>query len=407
MKNGVILNHWGGVPRCAQPSLCTLKTTAESVVLTHYDKAASFAAVLSDTEIFWHLKKLGYRIAIVGPTGMHKSPGPPRVFPGEHLPDACTTLQPDVDYCSAHADELEENALCHDARVLEEARHFVQQAGPQPFLIIVNLLSCRDVDRLRVGSVNPLVNVCTLSPCAAQDPRIIPKCLHSRPLGEFGQQLAQADLELHGEPPTTRVEENYYASLLGATLRTLSELEPYTAALLDCCDAEVAVTCTHSLAIGEHGIRGGMSPTHVCSETFWSTTCADVTPRQGLQQNLAEFAAAISNDTLRLPEEVQRTIGPGFSRRLCHVHERKYSIVESSEGDLIAVFDGDADPHETTNILPVVTHLKPHFQGKRSRAPKQPDPSPTARLAQEAKPLSTSAAKNLRQKESRLNKLHR
>lgn len=449
--NGILINHWGGIPRCVQSQVCRFDNSKDGTLLSSYDKDSSFQNMFN-TSLIEHLQKEGYYVLVLGVSSMLHKVHVAKAY--DVLPDMVSMIT-NVDYCSPPLLTYEGNSFDHDKRVLQEAEELVQRA-PSPFFMIINLLSCRDVDRMRMETnKSPKVNVSTLPVSVIDDPRTIPSCLSSRPLGSLGDSIRKKDQEKHGESNTTSVDEVYYYSLLSATQRYLDRLEPCITTFLDSIpiNTEVAITCTHSLAIGEHGIRGGASPTHVCSETIWSTSVNHIPLHEQLEQNMHDFVRHISNSgTIYNCERQLMTCNDMYSRCVLFIQERKYSIVVTRQGELVAVFDADSDVHETDNIVGSCSLLKPQFiqhyksikeqnvpsSPQRPRLEVVPSPRPppitvssptesdftapqpvsptpstlttistTSRRPSRKQTTDATALKNLRQKESRLNKMHR
>lgn len=393
MSSVVILNHWGGVPRVLHDTVCSSQGSWVSEVvcpllLTHYDPGNAFGRFLGGVDDdgricpqrSWlhRFRRQGYKVVVLGPTGL--SPSSVTVTEEPCLQDPEASLRDwGVDLCSIETEERRGRSIVHDRAVLCHARRVL--ASTDRVFMIVNLLSCRDLNRLRVAPTSMThVDVATLRKSSTtpfhteDDPRLIPRCLLSTSLGSLGETLAFADARRHGERRVHN-DPSSYTSLVQAGHECVSalqnEIDEFTLSVLARKDTvRIATTATHSMSIGEHGVRGGGAPSHVCSYTFW---CASwVSGRPLLPFHTVDDWVLGSLDIPSQEETPPAATfgylpdGTLYARTVCTVHERHFVCVcvwerASDTPRLVAVFDDDADPEETENILDNIVHLHQEF----------------------------------------------
>lgn len=451
MRLVLLINHWGGVPHCLHSNAAqghlrrargrkdrlrrarsatgdeeeeaeeegeetTTTTVVESLLLSHTDPSEEF---LSASRDFWDAANsaAGCRTACFGARGtFHR---PVRVDDGatESLPDprralvdslgveACSThdaFHPHDDASSFFASDAADEATC------EEAERFVEEqerAGTEGTVVVcVNLLSCRDVVRARFGAATstPSESCFVLRTGkrgeAEIDPRVVPPSLRVA-LDGVTAPLSSANRRRFGEAETTGgavVETTpvQFAALLRLAASSVDRSVDRTASLVSRAlatdEGVVAVTASHSLPLGEHGLRDGGGPTRCCCSTFWADTLppprSPSSWRTTLRDRLRSFAASIFGQTplprrlLGAAAAAEEEEAPccvvtssssssrsgsdpttSFYRVVVRLRDRTYALIGrrggGGGGTIVAAFDLDLDPGEEEDVsLSLRTH---------------------------------------------------
>jgi len=162
-------------------------------------------------------------------------------------------------------------------------------------------------------------------------------------------------------------------------------------------NAHVAHTSSHSLSIGEHGVRGGGAPTNTCCTTFWCSTIDTGTGLQTLDARIANFLHTACH--IPLPKQLghmrtwgRRPCGGVFIRVLCEFNEHVYACVfmrddRGVEMPLHFVFDISTDPEETENIMTSVVHLHINFYDVMRTCTASPVHARTTRTSRRPPPV--------------------
>ena len=157
---------------------------------------------------------------------------------------------------------ISRRSIVHDEEVVHEAGACWRgtKGGQLQWL---NLRSCCDVSCVRFARRErpPLVDGCTGVTRTNYDHRLVPPNVDATCLKELTDAFRRADATLHGEGEGGAYRRDAeYAALLEWSTEALTRVERCVMPLLVEAlrmDAAVAVTATHSLCIGEHGIRTG------------------------------------------------------------------------------------------------------------------------------------------------------
>lgn len=466
----VVVNHWGGIPVALQGNVVASQTwanargVAHALELPNLDPKLAFRSIAAMSEegfdvvcldaecpaplpLFDALHRAGVQIVVLGATGL-RGRGAQEAATTRHdtsLPDPREDLHAwGVDRCSVHdAASSHGAAALHDEEVLLEARRLLAEGIQEPTLLWVNLLSCRDVDRCRF---RPCTGIAALPSYVAPalpstDDRLLPRNLQT-PLEGLSHIAACADADTFGETAPSAanyfLEPGHYLRLLEESRETLLRLDAWTKMLIE--DAEeagaaIAMTATHSVALGEHGARWAGLPTDTCARTFW---CATVARSEATARSLSTVVDdflhqvfAVGPARARRPSCTLGTIAHGpvcvvVARATYRWNDRRYACIAKwipEEGatkcpllplPLTHVFDLDMDPDESENILPQLAHIYTQLleymeacipnsvvTPRPRRAPRAPasarriPPSPTPLSAPSAAPLAIPLASPL------------
>lgn len=452
-----MVNHWGGVPYALHGKLVAARDEMRhDVPLTHLDPVLGFRSVLCPTSLspdepppphtLMHaFRDAGYRTVVLGATGL------PRTLPDgrsrtTEVHDPREALRPwGIDRCSVYDETMTTpgRAAVHDEGVVREAREVLDTRLPgQKVLLVLNLLSCRDVARVRF---RPKQGPSTLPSCtgnapASFDGRRVPPNVGA-PKDDLWDAFSTADAKAHGEAlvDTTPAE---YVHLLDLATETLRKVDhAVTKLVVDVLDkGVVATTATHSLALGEHRVRTGTAPLRTCATTFWACsrpTASDApgTPLPFLVRSLA--TACGCRVTPRTPDRAclgtWATGGGVVARVVVTLRDHTYACVAYWQrvGDgaplpaltsLHAVFE---DPDDLHDLWPDLEHLHAELLGAVHDAlpyavhlpvteppPAVPSAPPPPNKASKAVVPPTPSRMppkgiSLRQKELRLNTMHR
>lgn len=325
--------------------------------------------------------------------------------------------------------------------------------GDEPLLLWVNLLALRDIDSIRTS----------LSTAPSSKPRWLdrrshPESLHSvvshvtdAVSQEFYRSDAPRSIPRHTETEFSNLLEHSVEALE----RHLQRVRRFILRVLETFpDASVCHTASHSLAIGEHGMRGGHTPMSTTCTTFVSSR-----PSASRCDNLDALLSHFVLDALHIahpPDMGEATTSVpslGLTRTLVFWNDHMYAVIER-QGVIQNVFDLSTDPFELHDIVGNVTHLRgplqlsirnatheevprtPRTPTEEERHEPQPPqrpmavsiPSPTAsevstatatttvsrqasfsrrRTTSNTNPNASQVSQNVRRAEQRLNKLHR
>jgi hypothetical protein len=182
-------------------------------------------------------------------------------------------------------------------------------------------------------------------------------------------------------------------------------------------DAHIFHTASHSLSLGEHGMRGGHTPMASTCTTFVSS-CPPLRDRPvNLEIGIRKFVA----DAFQIPLPLQAVHAPitlipslDMTRSIVSHNEHTYAVL-FVRGVLKTVYDLSTDPFELTDISPNITHIRnvlenvvPPYRGQLRESPTPvahaPPPPPRRKHSSTQR---TAVSKNVKLVEQRLNKLHR
>lgn len=443
----VIINDVGGIPHTLHENVLSNHTTwAESshigIPLPSTDRTEGFQRVTHGTStesVFSVAAAHDITTALVGP-----SCGSRRIPADTHsLFDPESTLtHMGVKRCSPYDDAcLLGRSDVYDEHALRDATDIVHRHEVDKHLLLwVNLLALRDVDRIHASTS-------TSSNPRWMDRRSHPESLHSTVsrvtdavAREFHERDTPQSIPRHTETEFSVLLE-HSVDALGRHLQrvqrfVLSVLQKYP-------NASILHTASHSLALGEHGMRGGKTPMSTTCTTFVSSR-----PTTSRCQNLDAilFNFILHSFQLAHPPEVGQPVtrvpSLGLTRTLVPWNDHMYAVVEC-RGVIQNVFDLSTDPFELNDIVGNVTHIRHPLQLAIRPEPRgggqkqleeyevlQPRPEPvsvpspstpevsttttrtrqasfTRRPRQTGSTNTTEASQNVRRVEQRLNKLHR
>ena len=364
-----------------------------------------------------------------------------------HMGVGCCSPYDDTSY-RGRSDVYDDDTLRYAADVVR--RH----EGNEHLLLWVNLLALRDINYIRTHSSS------TAAPSKAArwlDRRSHPESLHS--LVPHVTEAVSREF-YNGDDPRSipRHTETEFSNLLQHSVETLDRHLQRVRRFILCVleqfpDASVCHTASHSLALGEHGMRGGHTPMSTTCTTFVSSR-----PSTSRCDNLDALLSNFILDALHIahPPHVGLPLTSipslGLTRNLVVWNDHTYAVVER-QGVIQNVFDLSTDPFELHDIAGNVPHLRGPLQQlalhseaqevsrnpqtttvDKPRKPQQPRrpipvsiPSPTAsevstttattavsrqasfsrRLSIATNPAASQVSQNVRRVEQRLNKLHR
>jgi hypothetical protein len=461
----VIINDVGGIPHTLHENVLANHTSwSESchmgIPLPSTERTEGFRRVTRGTSsesVFSVAASRGVLTVLAGSScGLRKYPSDDV----HALFDPETTLMhmgvrrcsPYDDACyRGHSDVYDDDTLRYATDVV--CRH----KGHEHLLLWVNLLALRDIDHIRTSS--SYSSTAVQSRARWLDRRSHPESLHSI-VSHVTDAVSQEFYRSDAPRSIPRHTETEFSNLLQHSVyaleRHLQRVRRFILCVLEKFpDASVCHTASHSLAIGEHGMRGGRTP--------MSTTCTTFVSSRPSTSRCDNLDAVLSNfilDSLQLshPPHMGQpvTCVPSLqlTRTLVYWNDHTYAVIER-EGVLQHVFDLSTDPFELHDIVGDVAHLRgplqlavratprgvareptrddeptePQHQPQQQRPVPVSIPSPTASEASTATatttvsrqaslshrrtttpaPNSTASqiSQNVRRAEQRLNKLHR
>lgn len=376
----VFVNHWGGVPRAVQGNLTSMQAWAdEEYHEVHLSTTNGENEYKETTRVLWKtLREHGFHVVVLGATG-YGSENTWKRFTEDTLPDPRLEHSEShcVDVTSLHdGAEFDGPASIHDALVLEEATQMVRcHSGSKPLALCVNLLSCRDVVRTRFGNTSTrcLRRCCTAVATSQFDPRWVPSSINVS-LAQISGPFSDANSKPFGEAGRP-VRPGEYATLLQRSLSILDSLQRSVMSFLTVAIAHGAQVCmmaTRSLSLGEHSCRGENIPITACSNSFWCSTCPQMTTEETsivFTDLLHRFVHRTCHVPLyfsflyrpllctTLPATGETSTEPFFRVGLM-IHGHRYVCIGKG-AHLLYVFDIDDDPHEESDIRSSLAHVQP------------------------------------------------
>lgn len=368
----VVVNHWGGVPHVLHGNVLAMQTWASeargNIALSNTDHITEHAQLAR--RIWPQLKALGFKTVCLGATGFQSSSG--GRCSSEEFPDPRCVLSEEygIDRCSMYdGSTFAGSALVHDVEVLHEALQLIKEHDAKcPIFLWINLLSCRDVTRLRFGQV---VHTCQEKCCTALptpppwDNRQIPKSIEAL-FPNITMVASTVNHRRFGEEHTP-IHSGEYLTLLDRSRKMLNELQVHVSSFLGevlVRQGHIAMTSTCSLSLGEHQCRDGNAPILECSNTFWcSTINLDTSSLLGHTCDcfLSEACGVVLSNVNASPEcvvclsQVDIDVHP-FVRAKCRINDHSYVCIGQGE-NILHIFDVDEDPFETKDIRADVTHV--------------------------------------------------
>jgi hypothetical protein len=374
-KRIVIINHWGGVPSSLHGNVLAMETwsdrTSLNIPLVYTDKRISFEE--STTHMWKYLKNAGYHTVCLGATGcVDTTPRQQSTYFQD--PQQCLK-HCDIDRCSLHDGNCFTGpSLLHDQHVLEEAQVLLSTFNG-PLAICVNLLSCRDTSVYRFCAPNAIVNTHCFTHTAQHahpvDTRLIPlsTSVQIKGISELIHMNEGAEFGENGVPCNAITKEQYGTLLMHgwSTLKSLhTTIEPFIATALSQ-NANIAMTATSSLSLGEHGVRGSNSPFKTCSSTFWISTVSESILNgkfAPLEDYFRSFVSTVCMSSAPSCKQHRRelslcksVVGKWiFFRLVCQIHDHIYVCIGNKK-EIICMFDALVDPFEIDDISQHMQHL--------------------------------------------------
>ena len=394
----VIINDLGGIPHTLHKNVAAnhkvwAETSHVGIPIPATDRAEGLQCITRGTtkeSIFSVASSRNVSTVMCGPScGMRR------------LPDANSVDDPTralshmgVERCSPYDDASFVGASdVYDVDTLRFASDVVTQHREGSMLLWVNLLALRDVDRVRISSSSAMRG-------NRVDRRCHPESLHSV-VSTVTDEVVQ---HFHrGEVPRFMVRHTdvEFSSLWEHSIDALEchmeRVRKFVLCTLEHFpDAFVCHTASHSLAIGEHGMRGGETPMSTTCTSFVCTR-PETEIRRSLDVTLCNFILDAFQFAHPSETGVPMTIVPSLSmtRTLVTIHDHEYAVIERN-GALLSVFDLSTDPFELQDIVGSVSHLRQSLQRTvRMDEPRRvPDEytAPTQEVAPNPSPRSTQRA---------------
>lgn len=359
----VVINDIGGVPHTLHENVLSnneswSKSFHIGIPLPSTDRTEGFKRVTratSSESVFSIASSRGVATVLAGSScGLRRIPANV-----ESLFDPETTLSyMGVGRCSPHDDScLRGRSDVHDTYTLRYATDAVREHGgkDEDLLLWVNLLALRDVDRVRT-SVDPP------SKSRWLDRRSHPESLHSI-VWQVTDAVALDFYKDDAPRSIPRHADTDFSALLDQSVnaleRHLQRVRRFILCVLETFpNASVCHTASHSLALGEHGMRGGRTPMSTTCTTFVSSR-----PSTPICKNLDAVLFNFILDALQLSrppevgEPVTRVPSLGLTRTLVPWNDHMYAVVEC-QGVIQNLFDLSTDPFELHDIVGNVAHIR-------------------------------------------------
>ena len=371
----LIVNHWGGVPAALHGNVVDMQRrwatfARERVALTTTNPTREFD--VATTTAFRALKANGYDTFCLGATGFVG--GRRRDDPRRRL-----ARSKGIDVCSLYdGAAFVGPSIVHDESVIKEATDVVfnRDVTSPPFVLCVNLLSCRHVvgvgadeqdddDDDSIGINEGGRTAAALKARAIPRARVIARGVGAaaataaataptRPPFDDVRMLPPslgvhiAGISMHA---STRDE---YMSLVFRGLDALEAIEAAVVALVDRmrqCNGVVVMTSTHALSLGEHGVVGSHAPTASCTQTFWCSSVLLPTSLPTLRDHVHALVAACG---------VPLTFAPTLTTVVTTVHEPGNATITTNKqrpvGDSTPL---TSHPSSTSSILSTLKRSEP------------------------------------------------
>jgi hypothetical protein len=399
----VVINDIGGIPHTLHENVLSNHASwSESlhigIPLPSTDRTEGFRRVTQGTSsesVFSVAASRGVVTALAGPScGLRRTPSDDV----HTLFDPETTLSHmGVRRCSPYDDScFRGRSDVYDDDTLRYATDVVcRHDGDEHLLLWVNLLALRDIDFIRTSS----------STAPPSKPRWLDRRSHPGSLHSIVSHVTDAvsrDFYQSDAPQSIpRHTETEFSNLLqhsvDALERHLQRVRRFILCVLEKFpDASVCHTASHSLAIGEHGMRGGRTP--------MSTTCTTFVSSRPSTARCDNLDAVLSNFILvslqlshppHMGKSVTCVPSLELTRTLVYWNDHMYAVIER-EGVIQNVFDLSTDPFELHDIVGNVTHLRGPLQLAVRAAPqgvaREPtrDDEPTEPQQQPQRPVPVS-----------------
>ena len=436
----VVINDIGGIPYALHRNVTSahawVDAVHENVGLSHTNTYTEFRNVVHITEtttLFKVVRERGVPTVLLGSSGgLRQQPNP--------LEDSRQSLlKIGVDVCSPYDDaSFVGTSDAHDDQIMYDAIRILDESkDSQDLFLWINMLALRDMNHHATNHHDHRY----------MDRRQIPDSLHTIVSGVTDVVGTNSDITTMRR--TLRNAENEYLSLLEASKARLStHLERIKRILVSIMDhhpdAHICHTASHSLALGEHGMRGSNTPMCTTCSTFFASRPG--TPRANTLEcmlyNFVHSAFSIPHPT-QTGHPITRVDVHPYVRVLVTLNDHTYAVVLVNN-TIHNVFDISTDPFETSDVYGSVEHLRyemcqiisrlnptsssspmrrPSPMRRRPSPLRRPSPvivpsspspralSPTESISSVASSIvsttSTRRSVSVRQAEQRLNKLHR
>ena len=387
----VVINDVGGIPHTLHENVLSNHASwSESchigIPLPSTERAEGFHRVTRGTSsesVFSVAASRGVVTVLAGSScGLRKYPSddPHTMFDPE------TTLSHmGVSRCSPYDDACYRGRSdVYDDDTLRYATDVVSRHdGDEHLLLWVNLLALRDVDYVRTSS-----STAASSKARWLDRRSHPESLHIL-IPQVTEAVSQEFYKRDAPRSIPRHTETEFSNLLQRSVETLDRhmqrVRRFVLSVLERFpDASVCHTASHSLAIGEHGMRGGNTPMSTTCTTFVSSR-----PSTSRCDNLDALLSHFILDALHIahPPDMGKAITSvpslGLTRTLVLWNDHMYAVIER-QGVIQNVFDLSTDPFELHDIVGNVTHLRGPLQlSIRNETPEEVSRTPQTTTEEE------------------------
>lgn len=354
----VIINDIGGVPHTLHRNVAAhhrvwAETSHVGLPLPSTDRAEGFRCVSRGTSkesIFSVVSSRNVSTVLCGPScGMRRLPDAQSLHDPEHA-----LSHMGVERCSPYDDaSFVGRSDVYDVDTLRYATDVLAHHTEGPLLLWVNLLALRDVDRVHPSTAMRNSRV---------DRRSFPESLHNV-IPTVTEEVVQHFYV--GDAPRfmVRHSEVEFSSLLEHSIDALERHTERVRKFVLCTlehlpDAHICHTASHSLAIGEHGMRGGGTPMSTTCTTF-----ASMRPETVVTKNLDTTLCNFVLDAFKMshPSDpgtpTTRVPSLSMTRTLVTIHDHEYAVIEQN-GTLLSVFDLSTDPFELNDVSGSVGHLR-------------------------------------------------
>lgn len=448
----VVINDIGGIPHTLHKNITTQHHTWSDsshtdIPIPSTDPTEGLKCITKGTTsetIFSVVGSRGVSTVFAGPSCNLR-----RFSDDDHrLVDPESTLvHIGVERCSPYDDScLLGTSGVYDDNTVRYATDAVRSARNEriPLLLWVNLLALRDVNYTHT-------HLATTPRDVRNDQRTQPESLHSivANVTEFHRPDEHRPVIRHTEAEFSAAL-HYSSDVLERHMKRVQRF--ILNVLEECPDAHVCHTASHSLSLGEHGMRGGMTPMSTSCTTFMVSH-----PATRVGNNLDVMVSSFILDAFHLahPPDLgmptTRIPSMGMTRTLVLWNDHKYAVLERN-GDIQNVFDLSTDPFELNDIVGNISHIRaqllstihgnePVVAAPRpdpvslpspsqsdisitigTSFPQRPSPSEISTIAdtptmilrkpsferrQRQSTTSTQGSQNVRRAEQRLSKLHR
>ena len=319
--NVIWVNFFGGIPASYQ--------RGHRVYLEEISSPEQAFVSVAEA-VFPCARANGYKTCIVG-----KCLTRPMLSPKRHatsLPNPRHALKAHgIDICPPVAFEDDIPASVQDAFALKEAIDMLETQDGQPLFLCVNLMGCKDVERIRFGKERMKSSSSSTSARKKPTRYTLPH-----------QSLETLNKNAHAV---------YGESPVGVNVHELEIAAAFVCASLDekmkhlCTHGTLYTTSTQVISFCEHGIRSNAAPFEVNAGIGWNGALME-----DKLYSLSDVLCASVAGTQPQPRDHILTRSAGFVHCIARIDERLFSSVATDE-ELILAFELDHDPFEEEDIL--------------------------------------------------------